>query len=95
MGLSPRVTSISFLAQDAITSGEFALKLEGSKRLAAMNYQSLCNRLHVIGMRLEQADVDVDVLPPLEAQGCLKTETWWTLRESLISTRWHKPLKSF
>ena len=40
------------------------------------NYQSLCNRLHVIATRLEERSVDLDVLPPLEAEKCLKTVTW-------------------
>jgi len=59
--------------RDAITSGEFALKLAGSRSLAAMNYQSLCNRLHGIATRLEAGDVDEDILPPLETQKCLNT----------------------
>eukprot|EP00435_Cladocopium_sp_Y103_P016739 s980_g4.t1 len=76
--LSRRLKDVVFVKEmrDAITSGEFALKLAGSRGLAAMNYQSLCNRLHVIGMRLEDeslAAVDVEILPPLEAQKCLKT----------------------
>ena len=50
--------------------------LAGSRGLAAMNYQSLCNRLHVIAMRLEDESVDLEILPPLEAQKCLKTATW-------------------
>jgi len=59
--------------RDAITSGEFALKLAGSRSLAAMNYQSLCNRLHGIATRLQAGDVDEDILPPLETQKCLNT----------------------
>lgn len=45
----------------------------GSRSLAAMNYQSLCNRLHGIATRLEAGDVDEDILPPLETQKCLNT----------------------
>lgn len=73
--LSRRLKDVVFVKEmrDAITSGEFALKLAGSRGLAAMNYQSLCNRLHVIAMRLEDESVDLEILPPLEAQKCLKT----------------------
>lgn len=73
--LSRRLKDVVFVKEmrDAITSGEFALKLAGSRGLAAMNYQSLCNRLHVIAMRLEDETVDLEILPPLEAQKCLKT----------------------
>ncbi|CAJ1449090.1 unnamed protein product [Effrenium voratum] len=72
--LSRRLKDVVFVKEmrDAITSGEFAISLSGAK-LAATDYQSLCSRLHVMEERLERKDVGYDVLPPLEAQQCLRT----------------------
>lgn len=49
-----------------MASGEFAVSLSGAQQLALIDYQNLCNKLHNFACKLEQDEIETDVLSPLE-----------------------------
>jgi len=66
--LSRRLKDVVFVKEmrDAMASGEFAVSLSGAQQLALIDYQNLCNKLHNFACKLEQDEIETDVLSPLE-----------------------------
>ncbi|CAE7536786.1 unnamed protein product [Symbiodinium natans] len=66
--LSRRLKDVVFVKElrDAMASGEFAVSLSGAQQLALIDYQNLCNKLQNFACKLEQDEIETDVLSPLE-----------------------------
>ncbi|CAE7352267.1 unnamed protein product, partial [Symbiodinium sp. KB8] len=84
--LSRRLKDVVFVKEmrDAMASGEFAVSLSGAQQLALIDYQNLCNKLHNFACKLEQDEIETDVLSPLErAKNLAQLSKICTLAHSL------------